>query len=174
MATSVALQPQLTAYGGSFYECPPHQLRGEGTATAWPSRLPPRRLLSPTPTDPRRCRVVVGLHYGPRGLSPARLCSAPARLRRVLSHPQALTQCSRYLASLVGVEQVAFEDTAAAAREVQRTADPTQAVYPIPKDYLARYFIRSTDGYTAGNVLKSMITFRKPADNTLIITSQFR
>lgn len=34
MATSVALQPQLTAYGGSFYECPPHQLRGEGTATA--------------------------------------------------------------------------------------------------------------------------------------------
>ena len=38
---------------------------------------------------------------------------------------------------------------------------PTQAVSPIPKDYLGRYFIRSSDGYTAGNVLKSMITFRK-------------
>ena len=38
---------------------------------------------------------------------------------------------------------------------------PTQAVSPIPKEYLARYFMRSTDGYTAGNVLKSMITFRK-------------
>ena len=58
MATSVALQPQLTAYGASFYECPPHQLRGEGTTAAWPSRLPPR-LLSPdrpTMTLPRRGR----------------------------------------------------------------------------------------------------------------------
>jgi chorismate mutase/prephenate dehydratase len=49
------------------------------------------------------------------------------RLRRVLSHPQALTQCSRFLASLDGVELVAFEDTAAAAREVAATTDPTQA-----------------------------------------------
>ena len=51
----------------------------------------------------------------------------PAGLRRVLSHPQALTQCSRFLAGLEGIELVAFEDTAAAAREVQRGADPTQA-----------------------------------------------
>ena len=28
MATSVALQPQLTAYGGSFYECPPPSTTG--------------------------------------------------------------------------------------------------------------------------------------------------
>lgn len=51
----------------------------------------------------------------------------PESLRRVLSHPQALTQCLRFLASLDGVEFVAFEDTAAAAREVAETADPTQA-----------------------------------------------
>jgi chorismate mutase/prephenate dehydratase len=51
----------------------------------------------------------------------------PESLRRVLSHPQALTQCLRFLASLDGVELVAFEDTAAAAREVAETADPTQA-----------------------------------------------
>ncbi len=38
---------------------------------------------------------------------------------------------------------------------------PTQAVSPVPKDYLVRYFSRSKDGYTAGNTLKSMITFRK-------------
>jgi chemotaxis protein methyltransferase CheR len=38
---------------------------------------------------------------------------------------------------------------------------PTQTVAPIPKEYLGRYFTRSTDGYTAGNGLKSMITFRK-------------
>jgi len=48
-------------------------------------------------------------------------------LRRVLSHPQALTQCSRYLASLEGIELVAFEDTAASAQEVSRVSDPTQA-----------------------------------------------
>jgi chorismate mutase/prephenate dehydratase len=49
------------------------------------------------------------------------------KLRRVLSHPQALTQCSRYLASLEDVELVAFEDTAASAQEVSRVADPSQA-----------------------------------------------
>ena len=48
-------------------------------------------------------------------------------LQRVLSHPQALIQCSRFLAALDEVELVAFEDTAAAAREVARVGDPTQA-----------------------------------------------
>jgi len=48
-------------------------------------------------------------------------------LRRVLSHPQALTQCARFLGTLTGVELVAHEDTAAAADEVARAADPTQA-----------------------------------------------
>jgi chorismate mutase/prephenate dehydratase len=48
-------------------------------------------------------------------------------LRRVLSHPQALTQCSRYLASLDGVELVAFEDTAASARAVAASGDARQA-----------------------------------------------
>ena len=50
----------------------------------------------------------------------------PATLRRVLSHPQALTQCSRYLAGLGEVELVAFEDTAASAREVRRAGLATQ------------------------------------------------
>jgi chorismate mutase/prephenate dehydratase len=48
-------------------------------------------------------------------------------LRRVLSHPQALTQCSRFLASLEDVELVAFVDTAAAAEEVRASSDPRQA-----------------------------------------------
>jgi chorismate mutase/prephenate dehydratase len=47
-------------------------------------------------------------------------------LHRVLSHPQALTQCSRFLAGLDGVELVAFEDTAAAAREVRRAGELNQ------------------------------------------------
>ena len=48
-------------------------------------------------------------------------------VRRVLSHPQALTQCSMFLATLDGAELVAFEDTAASAREVAAGSDPTQA-----------------------------------------------
>ena len=48
-------------------------------------------------------------------------------LRRVLSHPQALTQCSRFLASLESVELVAFVDTAAAAKEVSASGDAGQA-----------------------------------------------
>ena len=50
----------------------------------------------------------------------------PVGLQRVLSHPQALTQCSRYLAGLGEIELVAFEDTAASAREVRRAGLTTQ------------------------------------------------
>ncbi len=39
-------------------------------------------------------------------------------IRRVYSHPQALGQCSRYLASLNGIELIPCENTAAAARAV--------------------------------------------------------
>lgn len=46
-------------------------------------------------------------------------------LRRVLSHPVALAQCQRLLASLAGVEIVAFYDTAGAAAEVARRGDPS-------------------------------------------------
>jgi chorismate mutase/prephenate dehydratase len=48
-------------------------------------------------------------------------------VRRILSHPQALLQCARFISSLNGVEQVAAADTAAAARVVGRDGDPTQA-----------------------------------------------
>src|SRR6266568_1156419 len=48
-----------------------------------------------------------------------------AALRRVLSHPVALAQCERFLRELVGVEVVAFYDTAGAAAEVARRKDPS-------------------------------------------------
>jgi chorismate mutase/prephenate dehydratase len=48
-------------------------------------------------------------------------------LRRVLSHPQALAQCSRFLDSLENVELVAFVDTAASAKEVSLSDDLSQA-----------------------------------------------
>lgn len=48
-------------------------------------------------------------------------------LRRVLSHPVALAQCTRYLRSLDGVEVLATYDTAGAAREVAVAGDPARA-----------------------------------------------
>jgi len=52
---------------------------------------------------------------------------APGKLRRVLSHPQALVQCSAFLRGLPRMEPVAYEDTAEAARKVRQDGDPTQA-----------------------------------------------
>jgi chorismate mutase/prephenate dehydratase len=48
-------------------------------------------------------------------------------LSRVLSHPQGLAQCARYLAEHPAVEQVAFEDTASAAAEVARVGNSSWA-----------------------------------------------
>jgi chorismate mutase/prephenate dehydratase len=56
------------------------------------------------------------------GLEPVDLVS----LRCILSHPQGLTQCSRFLRSLPATT-VAFVDTAEAARKVREDSDPTQA-----------------------------------------------
>jgi len=48
-------------------------------------------------------------------------------VKRVLSHPVALAQCEHFLASLAGVEVVAFYDTAGAAAEVAHRGDPAIA-----------------------------------------------
>jgi chorismate mutase/prephenate dehydratase len=50
-----------------------------------------------------------------------------AKLTRVLSHPQALAQCTRFLASLAGATAIAYVDTAEAARHVAEAKDPAQA-----------------------------------------------
>ena len=49
-----------------------------------------------------------------------------SRVRRVLSHPVALAQCGRFLATLHGVEVDAFTDTAMSAKRVREEGDPTQ------------------------------------------------
>ncbi len=50
-----------------------------------------------------------------------------AGVRRVVSHPQALAQCTRFLAELPGVTAAPFVDTAEAARHVKETGDPSLA-----------------------------------------------
>ncbi len=53
--------------------------------------------------------------------------SSTARIRRVLSHPQGLAQCARFLAGFPDWEEVPFYDTAGAVAEVARGGDVTQA-----------------------------------------------
>ena len=50
-----------------------------------------------------------------------------AGIRRILSHPQGLLQCSRFLARLTHSRAETFADTAMAARKVRDDGDPTQA-----------------------------------------------
>ena len=53
--------------------------------------------------------------------------SSTTRIRRVLSHPQGLAQCARFLAGFPDWEEVPFYDTAGAVAEVARNGDVTQA-----------------------------------------------
>jgi chorismate mutase/prephenate dehydratase len=50
-----------------------------------------------------------------------------AKITSVYSHPQALAQCSRFLASLKGATAIAYVDTAEAARHVAREKDTAMA-----------------------------------------------
>ncbi len=50
-----------------------------------------------------------------------------AHLRKVLSHPVALQQCTEFLATLRGCVAESYIDTAEAARKVRDDQDPTQA-----------------------------------------------
>jgi len=103
-------------------------------------------------------------------------------VRRVLSHPQGLIQCANFLASLSGVEQVAFIDTAAAAQEINRLADPTQAaisseeaaaVYDL--EVLARDIADQDENWTRFVVISGIeieIDPRIPAKTSLIFTTR--
>jgi chorismate mutase/prephenate dehydratase len=53
------------------------------------------------------------------------LCAPPA-LRRIYSHPQALAQCSTFLAALPDCEAVPFGNTALAVEKIARDKDPQQ------------------------------------------------
>ena len=103
-------------------------------------------------------------------------------IRRVLSHPQGLIQCSNFIASLDRIEQVAFIDTAAAAQEVTRVGDPTQAaisseeaaeVYGL--EILTRGIADQDENWTRFVVISGIeirIDPRIPAKTSLVFTTR--
>lgn len=76
-------------------------------------------------TQPLRIvgEVVTPIHHCVLGLPGARLDG----VARVLSHPVALAQCTRFLAARPAVQALAVYDTAGAARDVAGGGDPTVA-----------------------------------------------
>ena len=50
-----------------------------------------------------------------------------SRIRRVFSHPVALSQCGRFLSGLIDAHVEAYTDTAMSARRVREDQDPSQA-----------------------------------------------
>ena len=104
------------------------------------------------------------------------------QVRRVLSHPQGLIQCANFLASLSGVEQAAFIDTAAAAQEVTRLDDPTQAaisseeaaeVYGL--EVLAHNIADQDENWTRFVIISGIeieIDPRIPAKTSLVFTTR--
>jgi prephenate dehydratase len=67
--------------------------------------------------------VITPIHHCVLGLPGAPL----GGVRRILSHPVALMQCTRFLGSRREVEAVAVYDTAGAAKDVADQGDPSQA-----------------------------------------------
>ncbi|MQA90871.1 MAG: ACT domain-containing protein [Gemmatimonas sp.] len=67
--------------------------------------------------------VITPIHHCVLGLPGA----AVDRLERILSHPVALMQCTRFLRSLPHVDAVVAYDTAGAAKDIADQSRPTQA-----------------------------------------------
>jgi chorismate mutase/prephenate dehydratase len=105
-------------------------------------------------------------------------------LQKILSHPQALQQCSVFLRSLAGVEAVAFEDTAAAARAVSEAGDPTQAAIASEEaaeiaglEVIARDIANQPENWTRFVVISAIemeLDPRIPAKTSLVFTTRHR
>ncbi len=105
-------------------------------------------------------------------------------VRRILSHPQALEQCSVFLRSLDDVEAIAFEDTAAAARAVRESGDPAQAAIASEEaaelaglQVIARDIANQTENWTRFVVISAIemeLDPRIPAKTSLVFTTKHR
>jgi len=102
-------------------------------------------------------------------------------LRRILSHPQGLEQCSQFLQSLPGAVPTTFFDTAGAMQAVAGDRDPTVAAIASPEAAAAyglvvlRHNISDTDdNYTRFVVLSTtpaVVDLRIPCKTSLILVT---
>ncbi len=81
--------------------------------------------------------IVIPIRHMLLGIAGARV----AELRRIISHPVALAQCTRFLRSHPELEAVAVYDTAGAAADVAAGGDPTLAAIA-PGAAAERYGLR--------------------------------
>ena len=86
------------------------------------------------------------------------------KIRRIRSHPQAISQCSRFLAGLTHCQIEPYTDTAMAAQKVMEEGDPTQAA--IASSYAAELYdlhILAKDlANQPGNYTRFVIVSREP------------
>jgi chorismate mutase/prephenate dehydratase len=89
-----------------------------------------------------------------------------ASIRRVHSHPQALSQCSEFLGGLEGCEEVAVSNTAIGAERVSQLQDPTQVA--IASEEAAAHFglhvLRRGIANQRENYTRFVVVAASPAD----------
>ena len=85
-------------------------------------------------------------------------------IRSILSHPQAISQCSRFLAELDHCHIEPYTDTAMAAKKVMEDADPSQTA--IASSYASElyglYIIAKDLANQPGNYTRFVIVAREP------------
>ena len=107
-----------------------------------------------------------------------------SRIRRIGSHPQALAQCSQFLASLDGVRVDAEDDTAGAARLVAESGDPGRAAIA-GEDAAARYGLTVVKRHIANrkeNYTRFLVVAAEPLEHdrrlahktSLLVTTDHR
>lgn len=88
----------------------------------------------------------------------------PDTLRRIISHPQAISQCSRFLAEMSHCSIEPYTDTAMAAKKIREDNDPVQAA--IASSYAAElydlYIIAKDLANQPGNFTRFVIVSREP------------
>ena len=104
-----------------------------------------------------------------------------ADLRRVLSHPQAIAQCMRFLTGLGDIEVVPHADTAMAVERVQQSGDKTQAAIASQEagqryglKVLKRHLADQRHNYTRFLVIareKIEVDLRIPCKTSLILAT---
>ena len=107
-----------------------------------------------------------------------------AGITRIVSHPQALAQCARFLAELPGVTAIPFVDTAEAARHVKETRDLTLAAIASEEagqrhslDVLTRDIADQEDNWTRFVVVSSLQLTpdpRIPTKTSLVFSTPHR